>query len=139
MDDLNVEERDDTTAEERAWLLRNWTPHETFTTWIAGSDRAHKMVPRLIAQVTNLERELVEARGNATNAWAQHKTVYERAEQYRTERDALREALEATACPHQQWFINKGVKHVTHEADCELDKDCKASCPRCSALAPVLK
>lgn len=46
-------------------------------------------------------------------------------------------ALEAQACPHQQWYTNKGVKHVTHEATCAEDKACRDLCSRCDALAQL--
>lgn len=46
-----------TTAKERAWLSRNWFPTKTFRTWVADSDTAHKLVPRLIDDVNRLKIE----------------------------------------------------------------------------------
>ncbi len=47
-----------TTAEERAWLSQNWTVGEPeFRTWLAGSDHAHSLVPRLIADIERLEAD----------------------------------------------------------------------------------
>ena len=47
-----------TTPEEREWLSRNWTPSDTtFRPWVAGSTKAHRLVPRLIADVDQAEAQ----------------------------------------------------------------------------------
>jgi NAD-dependent dihydropyrimidine dehydrogenase PreA subunit len=51
----------------------------------------------------------------------------------------LAEALMKTACPHEQWYISKDTKHVTHESTCTLDKTCLTPCPRCAALEEYIE
>ena len=41
------------------------------------------------------------------------------------------EFAEGQPCAHRQWYISKGVKHVTHEDSCMADKECEVSCSRC--------
>lgn len=44
------------------------------------------------------------------------------------------EALEKTACSHQQWYVSQGEKRITHEASCTSDKTCRTPCDRCTVL-----
>lgn len=57
-----------TTKDERKWLSFNWRPEgSTFRQWVAGSDKAHTLIPSLIDDVeeaTRLLRETVEAFDN---------------------------------------------------------------------------
>jgi hypothetical protein len=48
-----------TTAKERAWLFKNWTPDDpTFVEWVGGSEQAHRLVPRVLLDLIR-ERRLV--------------------------------------------------------------------------------
>lgn len=54
-----------TTREERTWLSSNMegaglSYYAHVRTWLAGSDRAHDIIRRLIADVDRLERPLAE-------------------------------------------------------------------------------
>jgi hypothetical protein len=45
----------ETTEEQREWLRLNWSVGEsTFRQWVAGSDRAHEIVPRALRDVDTL-------------------------------------------------------------------------------------
>ena len=49
----------ETTKEEREWLRVNWSAGEpSFRQWVAGSDRAHEIVPRALRDVDALEEAL---------------------------------------------------------------------------------
>ncbi len=49
-------------AADREWLRLNWTPEQpTFRAWIAGSDRAHKLVLSLLDGLDSAKEWLVEA------------------------------------------------------------------------------
>ena len=48
-----------TTKEERKWLTFNWRPQgSTFRQWVAGSSKAHALIPSLIADVEDAARLL---------------------------------------------------------------------------------
>lgn len=52
----------ETTKEEREWLRLNWSVGEpSFRQWVAGSDKAHEIVPRALRDVAALVAALRDA------------------------------------------------------------------------------
>lgn len=48
------------TPKDVAWLRQNWTPeHSSFKHWLAGSDRAHRILGAILIEYSNLRWEEV--------------------------------------------------------------------------------
>ena len=59
-EDEEPEDPEEVSEADLEWMRKNWTPGEgTFRTWVAGSDRAHRIVSGMLA-----DREVIaKARG----------------------------------------------------------------------------